>query len=105
MTCKKQKSTSEWQERIRKLYAKKDKWISIKVEKPPLYDYVFVLANYPGTGEPIPISIARLVDDDNGEIWDFLGNLTVGAYMDIEYGMKSEDVTHWMPLPELPERG
>ncbi len=101
--CKKQKTQAKWRKYIKRLYMKRDKWISVKDRKPQLYDFVFVLADNHGTGEPKPISIARLFDNDNGDKWDFLGNLKVGAYMDIEYDMESEDITHWMRLPKPPE--
>lgn len=76
-------------------------WISIEDRLPYLYDFVLVCANYKGTNEPKPIAIARIVDDC-GCIWDLLGFLEVGAYMDIEYGIDRYCITHWMPLPKPP---
>ena len=75
-------------------------WISVNDRLPDLYDFVLVFANNKGTNEPRPIAIARLVSDHN--IWDLLGSLEVGAYQDIEYDMNRHDITHWMPLPDLP---
>lgn len=77
------------------------KWISLKHKLPPLYDFVLVHANNLGTGEPKPIAIARKVRDDGP--WDFLGGLESGAWMDIEYDLTSDDITHWMEMPECVE--
>lgn len=78
-------------------------WIKVEDQLPEPYDFVLVYANNQGTNEPKPISIARIVNQFG--IWDFLGmgpNDSVGAYMDIEYGIESKDVTHWMKLPNKP---
>lgn len=71
-------------------------WISVKDKLPELYDFVLVFADNKGTNEPRPVAIARIVNE-NG-IWDLLGSLEVGAYMDIEYDIDRHDITHWMPL-------
>jgi hypothetical protein len=83
-------------------------WISVKDSLPETYDFVLVLANFQGSGEPKPISIARLFPDRT--TWDFLSlfeneyepESNAGAYMDIEYSICSQHVTHWMPLPKPP---
>lgn len=77
-------------------------WISVKDKLPALYDFVLVFADNKGTNEPRPLAIARLVSEHG--IWDLLGNLEVGAYTDMEYDMNRFDITHWMPLPSLPEK-
>ncbi len=81
-------------------------WISVKEKLPELYDYVLVVADYKGTGEPKPIHIARLEREIG---WAFLGftaedswSPVNGAWSDIEYDLTSEDITHWMPLPNPP---
>jgi len=76
-------------------------WINIKIKLPDLYEYVLVLANNQGTDEPKPISIAR-IETYNGN-WKFFNHSPCmpdfGVYMDIEYDIDSEKITHWMPLP------
>jgi hypothetical protein len=47
------------------------------------------------------MAIARIVNMIG--TWEFLGEGGVGAWMDIEYSMEREDITHWMPLPKPPE--
>ncbi len=79
-------------------------WISVKDLEPELYTFVLVFANNQGTNEPKPIAIARI--DARGK-WNFSNHSPVfpnyGAWQEIEYNMDSDDVTHWMPLPEPPE--
>jgi hypothetical protein len=79
-------------------------WISVLDKLPPVYDFVLVFANNLGSGEPKPISIARI--DISGS-WEFMGDVekfgAVGAYMDIEYEMDEYQITHWMPLPKTLE--
>ncbi len=81
------------------------KWISVKERLPDFYDYVLVLADNPGTNEPKPISIARVRIQD--EKWEFCEGKdpewVYGAYMDIEYSIEKNDITHWMPLPQPPK--
>ncbi len=79
-------------------------WIRSSDRLPDLYDFVLVFADNKGTGEPRPISIARW----DSEKWEFINNPpsfpSYGAWMDIEYNMDSEDITHWMPLPKIPKK-
>lgn len=79
-------------------------WLKCTVSMPEIYDYVLVFADNKGTGEPRPISIARLYDQGK---WEFCNKAPVmpnyGAYMDMEYPMDVDDITHWMPLPPKPE--
>ncbi len=79
-------------------------WIKCSERLPELYDFVLVFADNKGTGEPRPFSIARRNSSDN---WEFINNDNVmpnyGSWMDIEYPMDSDDVTHWMPLPQPPK--
>jgi len=79
-------------------------WISVKDKLPELYDFVLVFADNQGTNEPKPFSIARW----ESEKWEFINHSPLmpnyGAYMEMEYNMDSEDVTHWMPLPQPPNR-
>ena len=78
-------------------------WIAIKDRFPNIYNNVLVFADNKGTGEPKPYSIAMWI----GDKWDFINHCPTmpnyGAYQDIGYNMDSEDVTHWMPLPEEPK--
>ena len=77
-------------------------WINIKEKQPHVYDFVLVCADNKGCGEPKPITIAR----HNGNEWEFLDKQplisTYGAYMDIEYPIDKDDITHWMKLPSPP---
>lgn len=79
------------------------KWISLKDRLPEIYDFVLVYANNKGTGEPKPMSIARW----NNSKWEFINHSppmpNYGAWMDIEYNMDYDDITHWMPLPKPPK--
>lgn len=79
------------------------KWISVKHRLPEPYTYVIVLANNPGTGEPKPIQFARIKKE---RVFEFCNSLNdegdYGVWIDISYFMESKDITHWMPLPDLP---
>ncbi len=81
-----------------------NEWISVKDRFPEKYDFVLVFANNKGTNEPKPISIARINDVFE---WEFCNHRSpmpnYGAYMDIEYDMDSDDITHWMLLPKPPK--
>ena len=72
-------------------------WIRVKDRLPDIYDFVLVFANNIGTNEPRPIAIARIVNNLGN--WYFLGTCDLGAYMDIEYEIETNEITHWMPLP------
>jgi hypothetical protein len=78
-------------------------WIKVTDYLPELFDYVLVYAKFKGTNEPCPISIARY----NEKEWEFVNSSpwmpNYGAYMDIEYPMDHDDITHWMPLPKPPK--
>lgn len=76
-------------------------WISVKDRLPDLYDFVLVFSDNKGSNEPRPMAIARNVNEYG--VWDMLGTLDLGAYQDIEYNMDRYDITHWMPLPKLPQ--
>ncbi len=82
-----------------------NQWICVEDRLPELYDYVLVFADNQGTNEPKPISIARMY---NEEKWEFIAQSpcmpNYGAYMDIEYDIDSDNITHWMPLPSLPKK-
>jgi len=79
-------------------------WIKCRDKLPDLYVFVLVLADNQGTGEPKPISIARLDDDKN---WEFCNKApcmpNYGAWMDIEYPLDQDDITHWTKLPAVPK--
>lgn len=57
-----------------------------------------------GTNEPCPIAIARSTTTE----WEFINQQplipNVGAYMDMEYEMEGDDITHWTPLPKPPKK-
>jgi len=78
-------------------------WISVKDKLPEVYDFVLVFSDNKGCGEPRPIAIAR----HDGTQWEFLNEAplmsSVGAYMDIEYQIYGDEITHWMPLPKRPQ--
>lgn len=77
-------------------------WISVKDRLPRIYDFVLVLANNKGTNEPKPMSIARW----DHHRWEFINHNppmpNYGAYMDMEYNMDCDDITHWAYLPNVP---
>jgi hypothetical protein len=79
-------------------------WKECKNEFPCIYDFVLVCTKNKGTNEPKPISIARI--DANNQ-WEFCNEEPCmpcyGAYMDIEYPMNIDEITHWMPLPNPPK--
>lgn len=78
-------------------------WIDCNDKMPLIYDYVLVFANNQGTNEPKPMMIARW----NSHKWEFVNDSLLmpsnGAWMDIEYPIDSDNVTHWMPLPKGPK--
>lgn len=83
-------------------------WIKCSDQMPELYDFVLVCASFQGTGEPKPIQIARRCNlGGNEEGWEFCNEAPLvgvqGAWMDIEYGMDVDDITHWATLPLPPE--
>jgi Protein of unknown function (DUF551) len=77
-----------------------NEWIPVTRSLPNQYDFVLVLADNQGTNEPKPIAIARI---NSYRTWEFLDKASLisasGAYMDIEYDIDYDDITHWMPLP------
>ena len=84
-------------------------WVKCSDRMPEPYDFVLVCANFQGTGEPRPIQIARRCKNGvNQEGWEFCNKAPLigcqGAWMDIEYGMDCDDITHWMSLPKPPGR-
>lgn len=74
-------------------------WISVKDRLPNEWTFVLVYCKMPGTNEPCPISIAMLEDKE----WDILGDNAACACGDLLWGIDSDDITHWMPLPEPPK--
>lgn len=79
-----------------------NEWINVKDRLPDNYQYVLVCAIMEGTNEPCPISIGRW------EIhwWKILFDQTEGeasACGDLSWWIDCAYITHWMPLPELPE--
>ena len=71
------------------------KWISVKDSLPSLYDYVLVF-EVPNSC-PSVISVARYT----GKEWEHLYG-GIGCYMDIQWEIDSEKITHWMELPWPP---
>lgn len=78
-------------------------WIKCSERMPDKYMFVLVFADNKGTCEPKPYCIARWEVD----IWGFVNadplETSYGAWVDIEYPINSNNVTHWMPLPKPPE--
>lgn len=66
----------------------KDKWISVKEERPPYYTNVLVFGGLTGTRR----NIAWLASDGDKDIWTRLNSMST-----------IENVTHWQPLPEPPK--
>jgi len=71
-------------------------WISVKDRLPPAYDYVLV---YAGNSIPCPIGIAR--NDETA--WQPLDSFIGACFGDVSFEYDSEDITHWMPLPNPPK--
>lgn len=74
-------------------------WLSVKNELPQLhdwYEYMLVYCQSKGTGEPCPIGIARYVGE-----WELLND--TGASSDLQYEMRVDEISHWMPMPNSPE--
>lgn len=82
-------------------------WVKCSDRLPAMYEYVLVFADNKGTDEPKTYSIARYVKNGNYETWEFINHsgrdYSYGVYLDIEYVMSSDNVTHWMPLPIPPK--
>lgn len=80
-------------------------WISVKDKLPLPYDWVLVFASTNGTNEPNPMTLARLIPGHT--IWEFLYEYAdtsgAGVYQDLEWPVKMDEITHWMPLPNPPE--
>ena len=72
-------------------------WISVKDHFPQPYDYVLV---YAGDGSPCPIGIARYDETE----WQPLDSFIGACFGDVGFEYDSEDITHWMPLPNPPQR-
>lgn len=81
----------------------KMEWISVKDRLPELYEFVLVYSSMMGD-EPCPITIARW----NSEKWETLCNEEENnacACGDLFWSTDSKEITHWMPLPQPPEKG
>lgn len=80
-------------------------WISVN-DPPDMLDwyvYMLVYCQSKGTGEPCPIGIARYTGGTaryTGE-WELLNE--TGADSELQYQMLVEEITHWMPMPPIPE--
>ena len=74
------------------------KWISVEDKMPEPYDWVLVFEKRLGTDEPSPISIAQF-----SEKWENLYRERA-AYDDLMWDIDVSSITHWMPLPEGPEK-
>jgi hypothetical protein len=75
-------------------------WISIKERLPPFYEYVLVYGQKKGN-EPSPMSIARQFKG----CWEMLSDedqSNAVACGDLAWGMDTDDITHWIPLPNAP---
>lgn len=78
-------------------------WISVEERLPPSYHFVLTCSNMCGPNETSPITIARW----NNEKWETLCNEEENNACvcgDLFWTTDSEEITHWMPLPEPPKR-
>ena len=78
-------------------------WISCKVTQPEKSDYYFVVY------DEIIITMRFELEMDEGERWGYwhtkFDTYTFGV-IDQEYeSVDDENVTYWMPIPELPSEG
>lgn len=93
MTCKKSKTQSEWHKYIRKLYMKQDKWISVKKRLPEEGKQVLTIDAGDPNFKRFGIDyIVKFDSETEPYIW--------ACRLASDY----DKVTHWMPLPELPEK-
>ena len=85
------------------------KWIKCSEELPivdgiPTYDWVLVTSERKGTWERWPITFARYT----GEVWDFFYSDEEDCHCPVKSDFCSSmhlfEITHWMPVPESPER-
>ncbi len=77
------------------------KWISTNDQTPEEYMWVLVLAMNYEPSQPCPISLAMFRDDDWCFINDGFNNAVIHG--DFWADIMASDITHWMPLPKLPE--
>lgn len=77
-------------------------WINVKEKLPEPYQFVLVYAKMSGIDEPCPMSMGRQY---KGE-WEVLAEDAQNnacACGDLFWGIGSDEVTHWMPLPPYPK--
>jgi len=82
-------------------------WIKCADKMPYDYDWVLVCRLAKGTGEPSFISIATYRDgmflfDCDQQSGDQLMHYATSYWMDVRDHLESDEITHWMPLPEAP---
>lgn len=79
-----------------------DQWVSVKDQMPSPYCFVLVCEASGRCGHVSPISIARW----EGDVWNGIGEdegETNGFYLNLFWSVSWNEITHWMPLPEVPE--
>ena len=69
-----------------------NKWISVKERLPDTAGYYMVAIDY---REELRVSVATYSETDDGLKWY--------SWHEYENDGATEGITHWMPMPELPE--
>ena len=72
-----------------------DQWISVKKALPPFCKYVYVAIKESPSSHSRYTDLGFLAGDDDWRVLDEENGIT--------YLIDEETVTHWMPLPDLPE--
>lgn len=77
------------------------KWIKISDKSPDLFNFVLVLFNDKSQ------ALIGVALRNKEEEWEFYNKYPLVTdyikWLKVEYKMKSENITHWMPLPQPPE--
>ena len=102
----------------------KEEWINVEDELPKIpkgrfgvsiliaeFDPVYEEIN-PGHGYSISQATYHIISDAERKFWKYpedvkkdFATIYYGAGKDVDWGPPGDEVTHWMPLPDLPSRG